>query len=58
MMSYPVRIVESLVKLLYKHKIVINASDYDMLMAAAKSIQIDGLIEISGEAPKKKYFQA
>lgn len=58
MMSYPVGIVRSLVKLFYKHKIVINASEYDMVMAAAKSIHVDELIGISEEAPKEKHSQA
>lgn len=40
-MNYPVSIIQTLVNLMYLHKVTINASDYDTIMGAAKSIKID-----------------
>lgn len=53
MMNYPVSIIQTLVNLMYEHRVTINASDYDTIMGAAKSIQIDkwiGLSESNGES--------
>lgn len=46
-MIYSVSVIKSLVDLMYEHKVTINTSDYDRIMAAAKTIEIDKWIGTS-----------